>query len=53
MSDPLLATGLARKVGVQSGWQGACCKNDKTDASNTLSPHLRGATHHRDHQGYR
>ena len=27
-----------------------CCKNDKTDASSTSSPHLRGATHHRNHQ---
>ena len=37
-----------KRLGYSAGGWGACCKNDDTDASNTLSPHLRGATHHRD-----
>ena len=50
-SDSLLATGLAREAGVQSGWLGACCKNDKTEnPCNTLSLHVEGATGHTDHQ---
>ena len=37
------------EVGLQSGWWGACSKNDKTDAFNTLSPHVKSATGHGDH----
>ena len=41
----------AREVGVYSpGGSSSCCKNDKTDTSNTLSLHVKVATDHRDHQ---